>query len=378
MFQAGTNTAGSSLEHSPAVARCVPRITSAEPCVCCTRAGHQPWLECESSEAIAAVTARHTLGRAPMSLRPQAATPKASLHGSLFGPAIHAPPEGFWSRLAVSPPRSPPTAMLATPVPMPTEFTLDAPERADTDADVEMSDDSEVPVLDSVCPTWAYDLGDQVAMVLFDQEPSGTMTLRSSPRRVHNRNPVIAKTVAADGIQWKPMRDVGTTGAAGHVFQLTKGKTAVCRIEVSPTENGEGIRRVSIVQASYAPLAMASGIADRSSLLIYDLPDAHVGSLRTVHAGLGTDPELGYAPVSECCVTHYFDRLVLGMPLGVDYASNVQHRDARRIWDETKAFLKTMSTVTADCVDRYLETEMDRTGTHELRNDYRAWRRAVP
>lgn len=356
-----------------------------------------------------------------MSFRPAAAAPKAaSPHGSLFGPAINAPADGFWSRLAVSPPRSPPTTALSTAVPMPPEFSLDgfgcdaagvAPKTEDASADASdaMDCDSpcatlprlpsvaaaalartsaverdarEVPVLESVCPTWAYDLDNETALVVFDHDQSGTMALRSTPRRIHNRDPVTAKAIAADALAWKPMRDP-STGTNGYVFQLMRTGSPVCRIEVTlkTGAGGEGptpvLERVAVVQATYAPLALAAGVADRSSLLVYDDPLRHLQTLHEVRSSLGADPELGYAPVSECCVTSHFDRLALGVPLSVSYGDRTEHESARRAWGETKEFLKRMSSLTADCIDEYVEAEIRRTGAHELRPECKRWRRVV-
>ena len=383
-----------------------------------------------------------------MSLRPAGATPSAPNAapggcGSLFGPAINAPADGFWSRLAVSPPRSPPTASLGAHAPTPPEFRLDGGAQGEdvvmTDAAAAVAGDAattrmrlpalpsvtttvvakptlaarreahfnaapEVPVLESVCPTWAYDVGNDTALIVFDQEANQTtMMVRSSPRRVHNRNPVIARPVSADRVVWKAMLD-SETGTAGHVFQLCKHGAVACRIEVTLRDGGPGeeeqqqqqqqqqqlaLRRVAIVQASYAPLAVASGIADRSSLLVYDEPDAHLDSLRGVHKNLLADAELGYAPVSECCVTAHLDRLSLCMPSDAHrdptscgrnpghHHHHHHHQTARCAWVATKAFLKSMSSLTANCVDRYVETEIERTGTHELRHVYKLWRRAL-
>lgn len=325
-----------------------------------------------------------------MSLRPLAgAAPPPAACGSLFGPAIGAPADGFWSRLAVSPPRSPPGALVAAPVALPPEFALDA------GADVEMADcpfasasssaatgagapASEAPLLESVCPTWAYELG-EACLLVFDQEASSTMTVRSAPRRIHNRDPVTIKAVVADALAWKPMRDPAT-GATGHVFCLSRCGSPVCRIEVNldGAKGHERLGRVAVVQASYGPLAMASGIADRSSLLVYSDPERHVASLRELRARLGADAELGYAPVAECCVTHNLDRLILRTPAEADrLAAGADAEAARRVWQRTKDFLKGMSTAAADCVDAYADAEIRRTGAHELRGEARAWRRAV-
>lgn len=234
----------------------------------------------------------------------------------------------------------------------------------------------EVPLLESVCPTWAYEFGDGTALVVFDQETAGTMTLLRDPRRVHNREPVTAKAVAADDISWKPMKR--RKGETGHVFQLTSDGNVTCRIEVTASicnnGNTDRLRRVAVVQPSYAPLAVASGIADRSSMLVYDDPHTHVCTLRELHASLEVDTDLGYAPVSECCVTRQFERLVPRYP---HCATRAEIQEACLVWEQTRDFMKAMSVVTADCIDMYLEKEVRRTGAHELRRRATEWRSSV-
>lgn len=302
-----------------------------------------------------------------MSWRPSTQPLSGAQPGSLFGVAIGAHSEGAWRSLAISPPHSepgsPPTS--TTLVPLPSEFSLDAT------GDATMTPADEAPLLQSVCPTWAYALDDAV-LLLFDQEASSTMTVRSTPRRIHNRDPVTVKAVVADAVHWKPMRGLADCGDTGHVYHLSCGGTSVCRIEVNTNSSGTALDRVAIKQANHSPLAVASGIADQSSLLVYDSPDTHVCSLHKVQHDLVSDTDMGYAPVAECCVTRNLDRLVLRTASGHEHDA-----DARPVWGMTRDFLKSMSSAAADCVDRYAESEISRTGAHELRGVYRQWRSVV-
>ena len=317
-----------------------------------------------------------------MSLRPGTTTGKGTPLGSLFGPAINAPPDGFWSRLAVTPPRSPPTLPFGAQALE--QFLLDAdvemtcnllPRLPSVATDLRAEDAHEVRTLQSVCPTWAYDFDNEAALVVFDHEPGGHVKICTTPRRVLNRDPVTAKVVSVDGLSWRPMVYPSTLASAGYAFSLTKAGSVVCKVEV--TLNNNELARVAIVQTSYAPIAMAAELADRSSLLVYDEPQVHIQKLQEVRSNLGVDADLGYAPVSECCVTSSFGRLELSVPLGSSYTERATFEAAKRVWNQTRDFLKRLSTVTADCIDKYTENEIQRVGAYEIKPQYKSWRAVV-
>jgi hypothetical protein len=304
--------------------------------------------------------------------------------GSLYGPAVGHPVGGLWARLAVSPPRSPPLEAAAGFAPVPA-LELGAPSGNGSS--------SEVPTLQAVCPTWSYAIAEQAALVLFSEAAqSTTMPIQSHPRRLHIRDPVALKTIAASSLAWKPMRDP-ETGRTGVIFLLGSeqgavdfkgaarsaprdgGELAETRVEVNVDGHGE-LERVAVVQSDYFPLAVAAGVADASSLLVYEQPEAHLQSLRALRESLraGSDPELGYVPTAELCVTPGFDRLLLR---NNPRASGEDNDAARRAWRTTKQFLKTLSGLTADCVDAYTFAELTRTHAHELSHEYQRWRGSV-
>ena len=307
--------------------------------------------------------------------------------GSLYGPAVGHPVGGLWARLAVSPPRSPPLEAAAGGAPVPA-FELGA-----TSAPSSNGSSSEVPTLQAVCPTWSYAIAEQAALVLFSEAPqSTTIPVQSYPRRVHICDPVALKTVSASSLAWKPMRDP-ETGRTGVIFLLgseqgavdfkgaarsaprSGGELAETRVEVNVDGHGE-LERVAVVQSDYFPLAVAAGVADASSLLVYEEPAAHLQSLQALRDELrsGSDAELGYVPTAELCVTPGFDRLLLK---NNSRASGEDNDAARRAWWTTKQFLKTLSGLTADCIDAYTLAELTRTHAHELSHEYQKWRGSV-
>lgn len=318
-----------------------------------------------------------------MSIRPPQTTDRALSCGSLFGPAIGAPIDGLWSCLAVSPPRSPPLPMsYATPPPM---FDLDLTSAhtvgagaATAAARTTTTRTSEVPQLFGVCPTWVYTFDDEphgrvtdAMLIIFDQDAC-TMTVQSVPRRIHNVDPVTAKTVPIWSVSWKLMCD--NDGRAGHVFQLLNTNGIAAQIEVF-TKHESTLDKVAIVQSSYHPLSMAAGVADASSLLVFENPENHLDSLKQVAQNLKTDGEIGYAPVSECCITHGFQKL--SVHLGSKNVNTLEYASARAVWKSTKDFLSSLSTLTAECVDLYTSLELERAGATELKHMCRRWRANV-
>ena len=195
-----------------------------------------------------------------------------------------------------------------------------------------IDDDDESPVLEQICPLWVHNLAatQAPALLLFDQVTDTTETtlLQSHPRRLRVHGVVTPRTVTARSLTWRPLVDMGEV--VGVVFLLGSGRDdvsdddakpaarargrgtdAVARIEVRAAPPGAALGSVAVVQSSYSPLAMASGMADPSSYLLYPNPEAHLASMREVRAQLQRGEDVGYVPARELCVTSAFDRLVL-------------------------------------------------------------------
>ena len=338
--------------------------------------------------------------RFPFEAPPRCA-PSAAV-GAIHGPAIGLPAGGFWGPLAVSPPRSPP--LLATDSILDVEH-LDlnddscvvVPMRVDTNS---RNGTDESPLLEQICPLWVHDLASRPpVMVLFDQSggeeaETATVLLQSRPRRLRVRGAVTPRLVRAEALNWRPLVEAGES--VGFVFLLGSGRgesenddygakpatrprariDAIARIEVrssSVKEDGP-IGSVAVVQSSYSPLAMASGMADPSSYLLFPDPEAHLASMREVRAQLQQGEDVGYVPARELCVTSTFDRLVLRSNPS---ETGEKNDGARRAWLKTKSFLKSLSTLTADSVTAYNAAEIDRVGAFELRHGHGLWRKSV-
>ena len=199
------------------------------------------------------------------------------------------------------------------------------------------------------------------------RQASDTVQISEFPRRIMAKDSVIGIPAAVDAVAWTEME--APEGAVGHVFDLSKEGRGVCKVEAT-LRDGE-LERVAVVQSNYSPLLVAAGFVPPSSLLVYNKPKAHLESLRALHTELETDEELGYAPINELVLTKGVEGLELDAGTGKKAAT------AQRDWKTTLAFLRELSTATADCVDRYASKEIDRTKAHELRSGLRSWREHV-
>ena len=120
---------------------------------------------------------------------------------SVYGTAIGTPIEGFWSPMAVSPPRPRSWSFELNPKPDAVSVTIDRLTIA-----AQVGDDDEVPVLDCVAPLWLHDLSAPgTAMVLFDEAPTPeTVPLQSTPRRLRVRAPLAVRQRAATALSRQP------------------------------------------------------------------------------------------------------------------------------------------------------------------------------
>ena len=274
--------------------------------------------------------------------------------GSLFGTAIGTPEGGFWNRLAVSPPRTPPCAT-GQYTPLPPEFHLDAPPAAVPTRDQ----------VDSIFPSWSHDFSNDAVIVTFVQS-ADVVTLRASPR-LECTNVVHPTMVRADAVSWRPMA-CEATGARGHLFALSHEGRPTARIEVTLERNDE-IGKLLVVQPEYSPMAVAARMASPSSLLAFDDVRAHTESLEALRRTLATDGDVGYVPTQELVVTRALDKLVLTTDHSAEAAL------ARRHWKATKLLLAGLSTATASCIDAYTQSEFRRVGKRVVGSD--KWRQVV-
>ena len=268
--------------------------------------------------------------------------PKPRTTGSLFGVAIGAPVGGLWGeRLAVSPPRTPPTNMCRY-APLPPEFHLEAP----------LPTAPTATQLDSVLPTWLHRFDDAV-LVTFHQAP-GVTTLRASPR-LECTNMVHVTKVCADSASWRPLA-CDEAGKVGHLFTLAHAGQPTCKIEATVATANDEVTRVVIVQPDYSPVSIAAKAVPESSLLIFENVRGHIDCLRQLRHTLLTSADTGYVPTQEFVSTSAFGGLVL--------TTDHSHAaiDARKHWKRVQALMSEMTGAAADCIDVYNKCELQRVG----------------
>jgi hypothetical protein len=290
-----------------------------------------------------------------MSLRPACSLDQKDARppGSLFGAAIGSPVGGFWGTLAVSPPRTPPTAA-SKYEPLPPEFHLDAKPMA-TLTDTK---------LDSVFPSWMHGFGKDVALATFTHSVD-VVTLRASPR-LECTNVVHPTMVCADAVEWRPLAS-DASGLAGHLFTLLHQGRATCRIEA--TVSDDRVSKLVVVQPEYSPITVAAKMAPSSSLLVFDNVRGHIDNLRKLRQTLLASDDTGYVPTQELVATGVLDALVLR----TDHSREAVA--ARKHWKDVKLQLSELSRATADCVDAYTNSELRRVGQRVV--DVEAWRRVI-
>ncbi len=267
--------------------------------------------------------------------------------------------------------------------------------------DLNASDADESPVLEQICPLWVHDLAtaQQPVLVLFRQtvdevSSDSTTLLQSNPRRLRVRGVVTPRMIHARSLTWRPLVEAGDV--VGVVFLLGIGRPdseddvkpasktnarvdAVTRIEVRTslhkwTISADALDSIAVVQSSYSPLAMASGMTDPSSYLMFPDPRGYIDSMSALRTQIQRGEEVGYVPVHEMCVTSQIDKLLLR---GNASETSELNDAARRVWITTKQFFKGLSELTADCITGYNAAEIERVGAFELRNRHDAWRRRV-
>ena len=290
----------------------------------------------------------------------------------IVGEAVGSPVGGFWSRLLVgTPPSTPPSAPTAAPsissLILAAREAEPAPAPAPTPTPTPSKEEEKEgpPTLISVFPSHLYELS-KCSIMTFRQA-SDSAQIAEFPRRIMLKDSVVGIPAAVDAIAWNELE--APEGSVGHVFSLSKEGRGVCKVEAT-LRDGE-LERLAVVQANYSPLLVAAGFVPPSSLLVYNKPAAHLASLRALHNELAEDEELGYTPTNELVITKGVEGLVLDAGRGKKAAT------AQRDWETTLAFLRKLSTATADCVDRYASKEIVRTRASELRTGVVAWRKYV-
>jgi hypothetical protein len=247
-----------------------------------------------------------------------------TIRGSIFGEALHSRHVGdFWGQtLSVSPPTS---GRLDPSNP------LDDLSPMDEDGDEMLLGEpfSKLKALESAVHTFAYSMDEMASCAyMYFERPNTSVTVstgKDGPRL--NREPVLPRMVNIDALYWKPM--LTNQGEEGHSYGLVHDGEHVASIEVTAA-------RVVVVHQTYSPAALEAGLVDPATRLVFDR--SHPQQLAGLVDDVMLDSDMLYLPVGELLLGRAFERI----PLRVDAKEHPLSRDARRVWMETRTFLRSM------------------------------------
>jgi hypothetical protein len=208
-------------------------------------------------------------------------------------------------------------------------------------------------------------------MVVFDAH-EGCVPVASTPRRIHNDEPIVPTMVRAECVGWR-LGSAETPTLEKHVFSLTSRRGVVaCTVEAFVDRASGVLQRVALVQPTFSPLNAAAGICAKSALKVYDDLDGHLDRLKELRVQMGSNADLGYVPLEEVLVGRSFAHLRPSISATTSYES--QH-DPQRVWSNVQQFFTCMSAVSADLMATHTMRELDATGTTlDLKRAVQEWR----
>jgi hypothetical protein len=166
-----------------------------------------------------------------------------------------------------------------------------------------------------------------------------------------NRDPILPKMVNVDTITWNPM--ITNAGEEGHSYSLVHEGERVASIEVTCS-------RVIVVHSTYSPAALDASLISPSTRLVFER--SHPEKLHAVVDEVRKDDDLIYLPVSEVLLGKALDRI----PLRIDHKEHPSASEARRVWLDTRSFLKSMQKDVVLGIQHQNNMELTRTDATEI------------
>jgi hypothetical protein len=209
--------------------------------------------------------------------------------------------------------------------------------------------------LESAVQTFSYTLEELVesAYVFFERQKA-PVVVSSGPRGTRwNRQPVLPRVVNTDALHWNPMYTNG--GEEGHAFTLFHQREKVATIEVTNS-------RVVVVHATYSPAALDAGLIHPSTRLVFER--THPQQLADLLDEVAGDDDQLYLPVGEILLGKSLDRV----PLRVLNKEHHSSTEARRVWLETRSFLRSMQRHVVRGIESQNQSEFLRVGATEIPN----------
>tara|TARA_Y100000385_G_scaffold283549_1_gene339856 strand:+ start:63 stop:872 length:810 start_codon:yes stop_codon:yes gene_type:complete len=170
----------------------------------------------------------------------------------------------------------------------------------------------------------------------------------SSGRPRASKGAVLPQSVFADSLSWTPL--VSDTGDRGWGFSLKLEGEPQATIEVLNS-------RIVVVHNSFSPLSVEAKLVSPSTRLVFEA--SHLQELTQVVSKVLDDEEIGYLPTGEILLGRGVDRLMLRRRRGGD----VEHdEEAQRVWNMTKARLRSMNSVVVSGIDAQNSRELASAG----------------
>jgi mRNA-degrading endonuclease YafQ of YafQ-DinJ toxin-antitoxin module len=222
-----------------------------------------------------------------------------------------------------------------------------------------VSENAAVPVaanrmsLESAVQTFSYCISDFVecAYVFFEHSKDRVLVSSScvdGPR--YNCRPVLPRAVYVDSVTWNPM--ICNFGEEGHSYALFHDGQHVASIEVTRS-------RVVICHSSYSPAALDARLIDPATRLVFRRD--HPKILEQVLNNVERDESIVYLPVSEVLLGNMLDKV----PLKVMFRDHPLSCNARRVWVETKVFLRSMQALVVYGIKNHNKLEFARVGVND-------------
>jgi len=353
-----------------------------------------------------------------MSLR--VADSKESHVSTVTGARIARAPNGIWERMAVSPPRSPPSQFTFGHLPLPPEFSLSSAPSPDerppcpagigllglslpaaprfstacsegaTNVVPTQRADGDMCSVDSVTMTWGSDIG-SASLVLFSQHEDDAVVIhRNEYTVISNSFATVPQSIFAESVHWKPLARA-SNGSTAHQFGLVDERGArVLKLQAVLSPDGEKIAQLTFLQPHGTAIGVCSGLVDRSARLCICNPEARIEQMQRLNAQMKNDSEhlLGYVPTEEAVV----GPKLRALPLVVSLSSSMRQfelyksadiatqplADPRAAWNATKDLLVRLSAPVANCVDMHAQNELNRIkAPAELFRLAKTWREHV-
>lgn len=264
--------------------------------------------------------------------------------GSLYAAALNNPQPDLWARLTGSPVLRPRSPSLAS------SLAIDRPDDGVMDTDA--IDDGGGPcMLDSV--VHLHELPEQYAYAYFERDKLPERVQTPAGAVVFNGFPCRPRIVHASQIVWRPV--LGNDGLSGHRYDFIDDGEVQAHAEVFVS--AKAIHRVALVHRMFTPVARASGLVDKASMLEFNSPSAHMQRLRCF---LGAIPSgQFYIPVNELSTGSQLD-----MPIEIDpiHCRNPSACAAEAVWTRTKLELRAIAALSMAASCAHNTSEFARAG----------------